>query len=299
MDTIVVAVDESPGAAVALRWAAKEREVHDCELIAVLCWTYLEQHHSEPGQPFDAEYGDRQAGEALAAIVERQLGDAAQHVTRRTVNDRTSRGLLEASSDANADLLVLGARGLGESRGLFNKLLGSVTRQALHHATIPVAIVRWKESDSDPLENPHGRVVVGVDGSETAARALEWALAEARLRPATLVAVHAWEAPYVGAEIAPAMAYDVVEYQRGAREVIDAAVDSADTSGLSAPVERVVATGGAGPALLDTAADADLLVVGSRGYGGFKGLLLGSTSHHVTHHAPCPVVVIPHAERAG
>jgi nucleotide-binding universal stress UspA family protein len=297
MRTIVVGIDESPSAAEALRWAASEREVHDCALTAVLCWTYLEQHRSEPDQPFDPGYGDDQARAALDAIVERVLGDDARNVMRLTVNDRTPRGLLESAADA--DLLVLGARGLGGLRGM---MLGSVTRQCLHHAKVPVAVVRLQAADGSSVvagRRHHNRIVVGIDGSDTARRALDWALDEARLRRARLTALHAWEPPYVGAELVPAMAYDTVEFERAGRSVIDAAVDAADTTGLDAPVERLVVSGGAAGALLDAAAEADLVVVGSRGHGGFKGLLLGSTSHHVTYHAPCPVVVIPHAARAG
>ena len=70
---------------------------------------------------------------------------------------------------------------------------------------------------------------------------------------------------------------------------------AADTSGLPAPVTRTLALGNASAALLEAAEDADLVVVGSRGLGGFKGLVLGSVSHHVAHHATCPVIVLPSA----
>jgi nucleotide-binding universal stress UspA family protein len=291
--SIVVGVDESPGAAAALRWAAGERAVHACTLTAVLCWTYLEQHRHGPDQHFDPEYGDEQAGQALDAIVEGVLGDDAGVVARRTVNDRTSRGLLEASADA--DLLVLGARGLGGLRGM---VLGSVTRQCLHHAAIPVAVLHLDPAEEPPADpiRPGGenRIVVGVDGSDTSHRALAWAVDEARARHARVIAVHAWVPPYVGAELVPAAAYETEGYEGFGRQTLDTAVESLDTSGLDAPVERLVVSDDPARALTDAAKGADLLVVGSRGVGGFKGLLLGSISHHVTHHAACPVVVIPH-----
>jgi nucleotide-binding universal stress UspA family protein len=293
MRSIVVGVDESPGAAAALRWAAGERAVHDCELTAVLCWTYLEQHRQQPDQPFDPGYGDEQARQALDAIVEGILGDGGDAVARRTVNDRTSRGLLEVSADA--DLLVLGARGLG---GLRAMVLGSVTRQCLHHAAIPIAILHHDpaaEPATDPIR-PGGdnRIVVGVDGSETATRALAWSVDEARKRHARVIALHAWIPPYVGAELVPAAAFETTEFERLGQATLDSAIESVDTNGLDPPIERLVVSGAPANALLDVADGADLLVVGSRGVGGFKGLLLGSISHHVTHHARCPIVVIPH-----
>jgi nucleotide-binding universal stress UspA family protein len=293
MRSIVVGVDESPGAAAALRWAAGERAVHDCALTAVLCWTYLEQHRHEPNQPFDPSYGDEEARQALDAIVERILVDGAQAVARRTVNDRTSRGLLEASADA--DLLVLGARGLG---GLRAMVLGSVTRQCLHHASIPVAVVHH-DPDGEPPADPirpgsDNRIVVGADGSETSKRALAWCVDEARRRHARVTAVHAWMPPYVGAELVPAAAYETAEYDRLGQNTLDSAIEAVDTGGLDFPVERLVVSGAPASGLLGAAEGADLLVVGSRGVGGFKGLLLGSISHYVANHSHCPVVVTPH-----
>ena len=140
------------------------------------------------------------------------------------------------------------------------------------------------------------RIVVGIDGSDPSRRALRWAVAEARLRGAVVVAVHAWSIPYVGGYPYAAPDLHPDELARAARQELDAVVDAADTSGLAAPVERLAVEGAAARALLDVAKDAHLLVVGSRGRGGFAGLLLGSTSQQVCHHATCPVVVVP-AER--
>ena len=78
------------------------------------------------------------------------------------------------------------------------------------------------------------------------------------------------------------------------RRLLATVVDSVDTSGLLAPVVQTTVCGGGGAVLVDRADGADLVVVGSRGLGGFKGLLLGSVGHQVSHHAPCPVIVIPH-----
>ncbi len=139
-------------------------------------------------------------------------------------------------------------------------------------------------------------VVVGLDGSDGSLRALRFAAEEARLRGAKLRAVLAWEYPltlYEGAAWAMADAETMAEFERVARERLDRTLTSEQAALEGVEVEREVVQGGPAPSLIDAAADADLLVVGTRGHGGFVGLLLGSVSQHCVHHAPCPVVVVP------
>jgi nucleotide-binding universal stress UspA family protein len=137
------------------------------------------------------------------------------------------------------------------------------------------------------------RIVVGVDGSEASRHALDWACDEARRRQCAVDAVHAWHAPYMvgypvaGTEPSP------VTYEQAGKQILDQAVDGADTSGLPAPVSRVLLLGHPAEVIIGQAKGADLVVVGSRGRGGFRGLLLGSVSQQVAHHAPCPVVIVP------
>jgi nucleotide-binding universal stress UspA family protein len=104
-------------------------------------------------------------------------------------------------------------------------------------------------------------------------------------------AVHAWDVPYSLSFAAAAV--DWPAFERAARQLLDQAVDAALGDTTDVPVERVLASGSAADVLLGTAKDADLVVVGSRGVGGFRGLLLGSVGQQVTHHASCPVVVVP------
>jgi len=137
------------------------------------------------------------------------------------------------------------------------------------------------------------RIVVGVDGSEPSRRALQWAVDEARLHGGTVTAVHAWMPPYIGGYPYTSTIFRPGELEQAARQVLDDLVDTVDERDLAAPVERLVAEGAPAKELIDAAKDADLLVVGSRGRGGFTGLLLGSVSQAVCHHATCPVVVIP------
>jgi nucleotide-binding universal stress UspA family protein len=133
------------------------------------------------------------------------------------------------------------------------------------------------------------RIVVGVDGSEGARQALRWAIEEARHRQATLEVVHAWRT-------VPIADYAFTEREPGgsgryAQRLLDEAVEAEDTTGLA--VERKLLSGGTAYALTHEAKGASLLVIGSRGRGGFTGLLLGSVSQQLAHHASCPVVIVP------
>jgi nucleotide-binding universal stress UspA family protein len=155
---------------------------------------------------------------------------------------------------------------------------------------------------SEPAgQDTTNRIVVGVDGSDGARRALEWAVAEARLRGARLVAVHTWEMPPLGISAGPfdpPTTLDPDLMQRvasAARELLDRELDAVDVSGLE--VDKLAEPRNPADALLDAGREADLLVVGTRGHGGFTGLLLGSVSQQVSHHAPCPVVIVPHPDK--
>jgi nucleotide-binding universal stress UspA family protein len=149
-----------------------------------------------------------------------------------------------------------------------------------------------------------GTIVVGVDASDGAKAALRWAVAEARLRNSRLKAVYAWTLAYPRGEgygylIGP---LDVIPYggvsdqRRAAEEVLVRATDHIVAAVPDLAIEREVIEGSAGDVLVEAAADADLLVVGSRGHGGFVGLLLGSVSRQCAHDAPCPVVIVRSTE---
>lgn len=137
------------------------------------------------------------------------------------------------------------------------------------------------------------RIVVGVDGSQAAREALQWAVDEARRRNATVEAVYAWHQPFMAGYMLEGE-LDLGHYEEEAQEILDRAVDALKDSG-DVTIERKLVAGSAAGALVDEAKGAALLVVGSRGRGGFAGLLLGSVSQQTAHHAPCPVVIIPAA----
>lgn len=137
------------------------------------------------------------------------------------------------------------------------------------------------------------RIVVGVDGSEGSVEALRWALQQADRSggDSKVVAIHAWHDVYAaGAPFTVAVNPQV--YGDAAERVLERAVDEA-TGGKPELVERSIVRDAPANAIVEASKDAELVVVGSRGRGGFAGLLLGSVSQQIVHHAKCPVVVIP------
>jgi nucleotide-binding universal stress UspA family protein len=141
-------------------------------------------------------------------------------------------------------------------------------------------------------------IVVGVDGSKGSIAALKFAIEEARVRGSKVKAVAAWEVqvPVYGGGFVP-LPLDRGTYEQTARDALNVSLDQAGTSGVS--VTPIVREGQPADVLAAEAQGADLLVVGSRGRGGFKGLLLGSVSQQCAHHAPCPVAIVPNGSGPG
>ena len=137
-------------------------------------------------------------------------------------------------------------------------------------------------------------IVVGVDGSEESKQALRWALGEARLRGARVVALRAWIYPTLAAGGLIPVATDLFEQlaQNEAKELA-ATVEEVTAGEADVAVDQVVVEDAPARALVAASEDAELLVVGTRGHGGFSGLLLGSVSQQSAHHASCPVVIVP------
>ena len=136
-------------------------------------------------------------------------------------------------------------------------------------------------------------IVVGVDGSAGSAKALRFALEEARLRGAEVKAVGAWHVPAAAYETGwVPISVDPTDYEKIARAALEKTLADAGAADADVSVTSVVREGNAADVLIAEARVADLLVVGSRGLGGFKGLLLGSVSQQCAHHAACPVVIV-------
>jgi len=135
-------------------------------------------------------------------------------------------------------------------------------------------------------------IVVGIDGSEGSERALHFALGEARVRGAGLKLVAVWHIPtavYTGPAVVPIAP---AEFAESARLALEHARETVSDKGVR--VEGVLSEGHPADVLTAAAGPEDLLVVGSRGLGGFGGLLLGSVSQQCAQHAKCPVVIVPH-----
>ncbi|MDH3678791.1 MAG: universal stress protein [Acidimicrobiia bacterium] len=140
-------------------------------------------------------------------------------------------------------------------------------------------------------------IVVGVDGSRQATKALQWAVDHAQADD-TVLATYAWHVP--PSETLEAPIYNPADVELEALQLVRRVVEEVigdDTAGPK--IEAVIEHGHSGRVLIDASDGADLLVVGSRGHGGFVGLLLGSVSTYVVHHARCPVVVVPDREAAS
>ena len=136
-------------------------------------------------------------------------------------------------------------------------------------------------------------IVVGVDGSGSSSDAIRWAVGEARLRQTKVEAVYAWQSPLVmGFQYIPPDLIDPEALDRHAREIVEAAVAEVGDVPDDVEIAACAIEGPPAGVLIEASQDADLLVLGSRGRGGFSGLLLGSVGQQCVHHAVCPVVIV-------
>jgi nucleotide-binding universal stress UspA family protein len=284
---IVVGVDGSEGSQRALDWAVDEAILRSIELKVV---NVVQPWYFTPGlmaQPPLVAPEDLEA--AAQRIVDDMVERARTVVPSLRVDGSVSTGspsgqVLRAAE--RADLLVVGSRGQG---AVVRFLLGSVSASIAMHATMPVVVVR-----SAPA-SPSGRVVVGVDGSQASVAAVEFSVAEASYRGASVTAVHVSTGPFP--LLATSSEPSVIH--RGDVDPEEAAAVAETLAGFEERfpevlVERIFMVGHPVPALVKACQGADLLVVGSRGHGAFSRLLLGSVSLGVLHLAPVPVAVVRH-----
>lgn len=282
---IIVGFDGSEGSALALKWAAATAAQRGRMLEVVTTWSMpaadigigasaLVQQDLIDELRKEAQTANDE-GLAMAA----ELGANAFGVT---IAGRPASAIVHRSEDA--EMVVVGSHGTG---GLTGFLLGSVSRQIATHASCPAVVVRASEGKD---------MVVGVDGSEHSLKALRWAFEQASFTDAALHVLHSWEIPPTWSMVeVPSYEPEILIRDYGNAELRDTSEAMAGFRDdfPDVKVRQEVMKGSPVKALVKASEHAGMLVVGSRGLGGFRGLLLGSVSHAVVHKATCTVAVVP------
>lgn len=278
---VLVGYDGSADARVATRWALDEAARTDVPVLLVYGFEWLAARGwigpgIGPGSGPD-EQARARIGELLrAAVDEAAVSHPTVRVDARVLDGPPTLRLLEAS--ATASLMVLGSRGHG---GFADLLTGSTTLAVSAHARCPVVVVR---GDSHPRP---GVVLVGVDGSECSLLALDFALDRAASRAVPLRVVRAWTPPD-----SRAAGVDPDAVSAGERAALEDLLGDRRRRYPEVPVTTEVVAGNPAETLVERSREAQLTVVGSRGHGGFRGLLLGSVSQQLLHHGHSPVAVV-------
>lgn len=287
-NTVLVGVDGSPASDDAIRWAAATASGHGLNLHLAHALNFA---HQGSGDAFINtaevfEWAEAEAKTLLERAVEvAHTVNADLKVSTQLATTSGAGWLIELSEQVR--MLVLGASGVGRTG---ETLLGSMPIAVASHGHCPVVVVRGQLGETVPDPRP---VVVGVDGTAVSERAVDAAFEEAAARHVPLVAVHVWSdmktgtfAEAVSAATSP-QEFDKSEHARLAELLASWQARYPDVQ-----VQREVYVDGPRAHLLAWSEKAQLVVVGSRGRGGFKGLLLGSTSNALVRDAHCPVMVV-------
>ncbi len=290
---IVVGVDGSPSSTTAVEWAARDAEMRNVPLKLV---HVVASMVTAAGGPSDvvvlADFSRLQEDQARQILeqahkvaLEAASARRAPYVTREVQHAAIVPALIELSNQA--DMVVLGCRGQG---AVGRALLGSVSSALAHHAHCPVAIIR--DEHSLAARSPQAPVVVGIDGSPTSALATEIAFDEASRRGVELVALHAWSdmgpLGFPPTNCAPIEWRNIEDQEK---EVLAERLCGWHDRYPDVVVHKVVVCDQPAPRLLEQAQEAQLVVVGSHGRGGFPGMLLGSVSTAVVNSAQIPVII--------
>ena len=286
---IAVGYDASPEAEQALEWAI-DRAKHRNATLDIIRAVHADLSVSALESANETK-GGAGRGPLTGPGIDRAVATLGEdRVITRLAAGSASRVLVDVSH--NVDEVVVGTRGRGAIAAGF---MGSTAYAVAAHAHCPVVVVRTGADAHAAAPGPERPVVVGVEDPSVAGAALEHAGALAQSYDAPLRLVRVRQPVATGAISAEAFVYepDLVESLAEAdTEVMGNAKAFVTGKFPSVKVEQVFADGTAASALVDHAQNAGALVVGSRGRGGFKGLMLGSVSHAVIHLATCPVVVV-------
>ncbi len=285
-DGLIVGFDGSTSSRRALEWAGAVARARGVGLQVVTAWKYPAMAGGPlgPSELSSPEEMERSVRESAASIVA-ELGDELPAEVEIHVGGGPAASvLLRAAAKVLSPTIVVGARGLGGFEGL---LLGSVSQQCLEYATCPVVIVRGDHPptagpDAPPIVAPMvAPIVVGLDGSDGAARAIEWAVDLAVATGGRIVAVHA---PGAGAT-APVLDRARESVQEWCRPIEERGVRY--TSRIDAGDARSIL------ASIADEEDAALLVVGSRGLAAVRGLRVGGVAGYLARHASRSIAVVP------
>ncbi|MFF0146612.1 nucleotide-binding universal stress UspA family protein [Amycolatopsis sulphurea] len=287
--TVLAGIDGSDGSAEAVRWAAGLAAGRGLELELLHCLRVASLYYGGGLAGSEALFrniqreGDRIVAEARGLALE---VDPAVRVRTEVCHDPAAAALIDRSRGTR--MAVLGRTGLGGFAGM---LVGGTTATVASHAYCPVTVVRGRHGDGAvPQEGP---VVVGVDGSPNSEAAIAAAFEEASFRRAPLVAVHAWaDVTYDSTEGMARLLPQWEVLQPDEERLLAERLAGWQEKYPDVPVERKLVRDRPRHILLDESARARLVVVGSRGRGGFTGMLLGSTSQALIQHAWCPVLVV-------
>ncbi|GAA4711607.1 universal stress protein [Phytohabitans rumicis] len=279
---ITVGYDASEGAKLGLRWALDEGARTGTPVS--LLYAYEWQAVAGPISPGPSAWPDRGFREDAQKLVDAAVTAAFQTHPQVAVTGGIDGGsavaaLLERSR--HSSLVVLGSRGHG---GFAELLIGSTSASVSAHAHCPIVVVRGDEPAA--AASP---VVVGIDDSDCALLALEFAFAQAAAREASLRVVRAWSPPALRWQPPD---FDLEEAETAERVEVKELVASWREKYPQVPLCIDVVPDSPGHAMVEASHGAQLAVVGSRGRGGFRGLLLGSVSQQLLHHAHCPVAVV-------
>jgi nucleotide-binding universal stress UspA family protein len=286
---IVVGVDGSASSAAAVRWAAQEAQSRNIPLLVVAVLAPIAPVGGPwPAVPVPEDYERAQQSESQA-IVDAAVQAAASvsdghplQVNGEVVLGPVVANLVDMSK--RAEMMVVGCRGEGS---VSRALLGSVSSGLVHHAHCPVAVIHAEE-----LPSAQAPVVVGIDGSPTSDLATAIAFDEASRRGVDLVALHAWSdmgpIEFASANWAPIEWRNIKDAEE---EVLSERLAGYSQRYPDVTVRKIVVSDRPGPRLVEKAGEAQLLVLGSHGRGGFPGMLLGSVCNAVVNSAQIPVII--------
>lgn len=291
MTSIVVGYDGSPGSLDAMKFAYAAARSRSADVEIVTCWKFERpMFFSSMGSLVPPGPDLRDAAEATLAegVARAQAAAPDLRINGALVTSAAAEGLIDRS--ATAQMLVIGSRGLGGFAGL---VLGSTSIKVATFASCPVVVVRPRRP-VDGYGPDEGRVVVGVDGSPVSESALEFAFEHASWHRLGLTAVISVNVPFSSppGPWRPVPLEAMIADREGASALLGQTMAAWQERFPDVDVRMQIAVGPAAGALVEASAGADLLVVGSRGLGGFRSMLLGSVSHAVLHHAYGPVAAV-------